>query len=113
MIKSIFVYGTLKKKYHNNRLLGNSTFVGEGTVKGTLHVTGLPYLRPGNTHVHGEIYEVNEQTLGTLDSLEGHPNWYKRTPMLAWLNTGDIIAVEAYVYQRELSPDSIRESGRF
>jgi gamma-glutamylcyclotransferase (GGCT)/AIG2-like uncharacterized protein YtfP len=35
-------------------------------------------INKGNTSIRGEIYEVDDNTLRTLDSLEGHPNYYVR-----------------------------------
>lgn len=82
----VFVYGTLKTGFGNNRLLSNGVFVGKA-------VTVLPFVMrntggfpvvfrdrsPSPSHnIEGEVYEVNDETLRRLDSLEGHPDWYVR-----------------------------------
>ena len=53
--------------------------------------------------VHGEIYEVDGNVLSSLDELEGHPTWYKRTPCeiittekAAGIEAGDVISCLAY-----------------
>ena len=83
MVK-VFVYGTLKRGYGNNRLLSSSKFISEAVTKDNyvLRNCGFPYLildkgeeaRP----VLGEIYEVDKETLQSLDWLEGVPNHYQR-----------------------------------
>jgi len=55
-LTNIFVYGTLKSGHGNHdRFFGKRQPDYVGTVKGTLHVSGLPYLRPGYNDVHGEV----------------------------------------------------------
>ncbi len=80
----VAVYGTLKKNqsnYHN--YLSRSTSIGSGTTKDKypLVIKGLPYLieNKGVGHnVDVDIFKVSGSTLAKLDSLEGHPNWYRR-----------------------------------
>lgn len=92
---NVFVYGTLMRGYHNHELLNSSDFVGYATtfdehlmflnteysipyvVKGTderLNKDSRNYL----THIHGEVYRVDERTLRFLDRLEGTPTYYFR-----------------------------------
>jgi gamma-glutamylcyclotransferase (GGCT)/AIG2-like uncharacterized protein YtfP len=40
----------------------------------------FPYVRKGESKISGEVYEVSAETLNALDELEGHPNFYVRTP---------------------------------
>jgi len=78
----IFVYGTLKRGFGNNRLLSGSKFVGEARTEGkfALYESGIPFVIEDEqvSQVSGEVYEVDEKTLSRLDRLEGHPNWYCR-----------------------------------
>lgn len=85
----VFVYGTLKEGHGNHEYLlaGNP-----GVQKlGRCYVTGdfdmysngaFPIVTMGDsdrqTHIVGEVYEVDEDTLDALDALEGHPDWYCR-----------------------------------
>ncbi|MGH7295035.1 MAG: gamma-glutamylcyclotransferase family protein [Polyangiaceae bacterium] len=38
-------------------------------------------LDDGATSVTGELYDVDERTLGAVDRLEGHPHFYRRAPV--------------------------------
>lgn len=87
-MKKIFaVYGTLKRKYSNNRYLGNAKFLGEYKTepKYTLFDGGFPIVeRGGNTSVHIELFETdspaaihNVNSLEGCTGVKGHPdNWY-------------------------------------
>lgn len=87
----LFVYGTLRKGYWNNRRLTGANFLGQA-------ITLKPYILwnggfPIATHnqrvadlkgvkmlpVAGELYEVDETHIRSCDQLEGHPDWYNRT----------------------------------
>ena len=80
----VAVYGTLKKYYSNYwNYLTASSFLGSGQTqdKYPLIVKGLPYLinKKGTGHnVSVDVFRVTDNVLKDLDSLEGHPIWYKR-----------------------------------
>lgn len=82
----VFVYGTLKQGHGNHRLLAQSKFLGRCVVKDKhrlVSLGGFPGLvaTPGDDEerpVSGEVYQVNEETLLSLDFLEGHPRFYER-----------------------------------
>ena len=79
----VAVYGTLKKGFGNNTLLKGSTYVGKGETKNKypMVASGIPYLieeEGKGFNVDVELYAVSKSTLESLDSLEGHPNWYRR-----------------------------------
>lgn len=74
----VFVYGTLKRGFHNHRLLAGTKYIGTDFIRGTLINFGLPGVIAGERAVEGEIYEVDDATLARLDLLEGHPNFYER-----------------------------------
>jgi len=80
---NVFVYGTLKRGHGNNGLLVdyNAVFVGEAvTVQPYLMLyAGIPYvveyLPYGSIEPHpvqGEVYQVSDECLSRLDSLEGY-----------------------------------------
>lgn len=79
----VFVYGTLKSGYGNNRLLLTSKFIGNCRTTSPWMLDadgGIPFLhkiRDGK-HVIGELWEVDDQTFANLDRLEGHPTFYER-----------------------------------
>jgi len=81
----MFVYGTLKRAHHNNRLLTTAEFLGDALTCDSygMERTGSPrvyrnapaeYAAP----IAGELYKVDDLTLTWLDQLEGHPDWYCR-----------------------------------
>jgi gamma-glutamylaminecyclotransferase len=84
----VFVYGTLKQGEANHRLItnGNGRFLGPATVVGNYAMRDLGWypgvVRLGAGHsgtIHGEVYEVDNELLATLDILEGHPTYYQRS----------------------------------
>lgn len=105
------VYGTLKRGHGNHdHFMTNYTFLGEDTIKGDLFVHGLPYAKPGDGIIHVEVYEVPHTALPGLDSFEGHPNLYKRTPVM--LNRMGVEAM-VYMYQGNVTGAKKRENGVF
>lgn len=103
-MKRVFVYGTLKKGHGNNRVLGNSTFLGEAITcaDGFFMYTngGFPYvLRNGSFFIKGELYEVtSDEVLRGLDRLEGYPSHYDRILITAKLvDSKDCLECEVYV----------------
>ncbi len=82
-INKVFVYGTLKKGYHNHiRLLSTSTFLGDFLTSpkyNMISLGGFPgVLKYGKTSILGEVYEVDDGTFYQLDCLEGYPRMYTR-----------------------------------
>jgi len=81
----VFVYGSLKNGRGNHRLLAQSKFLGRCYIEGKfrlLSLGGYPGLvassKVSDGRIVGEVYQVNEDTLQTLDWLEGHPRYYER-----------------------------------
>ena len=73
----VFVYGTLRKGFGNHSLLYNANFVGKATIKAAMYSMGyVPYVSlqtyEENDLVHGEVYEIDKDTLKRLDRLEGY-----------------------------------------
>ena len=102
----VFCYGSLMRGFGNNSILENSPLVGEAMSEGRftmLHLGGFPgIVAKGTTTIHGEVFEVDDNTLSRLDRLEGHPSFYCRTPMKVLLNpegdgVGEWIDVEGYL----------------
>ncbi len=104
MEQLVFVYGTLKKGYINHRLLVSSELLGRGrTVKEyAMYSMGVPIVVKDEqvSPIIGELYKVDETTLVYLDSLEGHPDWYRREEVDVLLDTdGDRQRIEkAWLY---------------
>lgn len=101
----LLTYGTLQRGHGNNRLLEKATYLGDAVVSGFRlcysHGRGsFPYAIPSiaTEKVKGEVWDLGEDqgSLNRIDSLEGHPNWYLRTPV----KTEDGQDVELYVMNR-------------
>jgi len=62
--------------------MGNARFVAYATTKGKMFSSGgFPMVVADDDErsiIHGEIYDVDDDTLRHLDRLEGHPDWYCR-----------------------------------
>lgn len=76
MKTNIFVYGTLRQSFGNHHLLNHARFVGHAKTesKYVMHASGhIPFVSQSQAiaQIVGEVYEVDAQTLATLDRLEG------------------------------------------
>ena len=112
----VAVYGSLRKKQSNYEYhLSNSTYKGTFTTEPEYTMHSLSYYPGlklnGNTSIVMEVYEVDEETLKTLNRLEGYYPGEKSTFY-------DRIEIDTpwgkaftYIYVNELSKDSIVESG--
>ena len=112
MIHRVFVYGTLKRGFPNAAPLNDQTYLGHHrtTIAFPLVVAGRwfsPVLvdEPGTGHpVEGELYEVDDTTLATLDRIEGvGSSWgYDRVTIeIEPLGEGTPTTAEAYLKRRE------------
>lgn len=83
----VFVYGSLKRGYALHHLLETATFTGCSTTVPRYRIYDLgsyPGLidAPDGLAIHGEVYEVTEDTLRILDDAEGvSDGWYARRPI--------------------------------
>lgn len=97
----IWVYGSLKRDHGNGRLLKTSRFLGTAISEPEftlLNLGSFPgIVREGTTAIHGEVYEVDDETLQRLDRLEGHPSFYERQHVAVTLDDGSTAQVEGYV----------------
>ncbi len=105
---NVFVYGTLKKGYGNNRLLANSLFCGKAITNEEYLMLNLGYfpgvrkndplaLKPFIGNVAGELYQVDAPTLESLDRLEGNGHFYNREIVITLLPENDA-PVRAWMY---------------
>jgi len=76
----VFVYGTLKKGFHNHRLLEGCEFIGTRSVSGftLIDLGAFPGMVASPGEVTGEVYEIDDETLARLDQLESEGSFYKR-----------------------------------
>jgi len=117
----VFVYGTLMEGYSNNRLLqnGNARLISTAITQTSfvmlasgLH--GIPFVadvkedevgHPSQdwlsnaSQIHGEVWQCDDDTLRTLDRLEGHPNWYKRERVkVDFISNQNLKPFEVWIY---------------
>jgi gamma-glutamylaminecyclotransferase len=101
----VFVYGTLKRGYWNHDLLSSAPFVGEavsvddfrmGNV-GSFPEIQLAEIGDQAGRVTGEIYDVDERTLQSLDRLEANGRMYEREELEFEVN-GDVVIAWAYLW---------------
>ena len=97
----VFVYGSLRKGFWNyESYLKNSKFIGKGRTKEkyAMYADIIPYVVENEkiSHIVGEVYEVDEETLKRIDCLEGHPDYYRRKKVPIILDSGE--EVEAWIY---------------
>ena len=83
MNKKVFVYGTLKKGGALHGHLENAKFVKEEELSGfeMFNVGWFPAIvKTDNkdSKVKGEVYEVDDNLMSTLDMVEGYPDLYQK-----------------------------------
>ncbi|GFO30363.1 gamma-glutamylaminecyclotransferase [Plakobranchus ocellatus] len=115
----VFVYGTLKTKQRNHDIMtnpetGSSKYLGVADtvlkypmiVYAELSVPFLLLLQGHGEYVEGELYEVDDAKLRSLDELEDHPNFYQRLPVQIKIRTenleaeGNVLECWAYFMTR-------------
>lgn len=106
----VFVYGSLKRGFTNHRVIGyDARFIATTcTVSRKFKMVSLgpfPAVYPnGKWAIEGELYEVDDITLESLDLLESNGYLYEREEVL--LETGDIAWM--YVLCPWFSPQGIK-----
>ena len=103
MTYTVFVYGSLKRGFHNHCFLEDAKFLGEAGSQGRFVMWsgfGFPYLATMATGcpVAGELYQV--ESLRRLDALEGHPHHYRREKQIFFK---DGVRVSAWIYLAPLT----------
>lgn len=107
MTNYVFVYGTLKSDEVNSNLMSSARLIGCGSTVDAfiLKQEMFPSLykkgRFSNIEpsiVTGELYEVPESLLNTLDHFEGHPDFYKREIILVRCNEKNY---NAFIYFKQ------------
>lgn len=115
----LFVYGTLRQQFGNHHYLSNAIFLGKATteLKYVMHASSsIPFVSQSMavSHIVGEVYEVDDNTLANLDRLEGckviaqEPlqcdanSWYTREQVpVRWADGGNYQIVWMYFNEHE------------
>jgi gamma-glutamylaminecyclotransferase len=112
----LFVYGSLKRGYHNHPLLINSIYHGKGNTfydnYAMYSFGGYPVVIHKNqgTQIRGEIYECTLETIFRINRLEGHPTFYKGSiQRIQTKKPNEILRCLMYIYQDDkdtLNPEN-------
>jgi gamma-glutamylcyclotransferase (GGCT)/AIG2-like uncharacterized protein YtfP len=100
----LFAYGTLRQSESNHNILINHATYQE-TCKTTekyimftqkqryfpfiIPVSFWPEMAHYATHITGDLYDVTEEGIQSCDEIEGHPDWYCRTPIFLETSEGE------------------------
>jgi len=110
----VFVYGTLKKGFHNHFLIEQSILLStEAATRDPYHLSignfCIPYLQEAPGHpILGELYLVDDNTLNKLDELEKVPSHYLRK-LITLENEND----PAWIYVKtKLDPELLQQPSR-
>lgn len=106
----VFVYGTLLRGMSRAHAMDEARFLGLGEIAGCLYDLGsYPGLVEGKGRIMGELYDVDEVTLESLDRIEGFKtdepafSLYIRTLRQAtFFNDGRNETVSVYLYNGEI-----------
>lgn len=120
----IFVYGTLKRGYYNERFIPNETIskMWYGGTNASLYtIKGASYpalidVNSGNL-VMGELYEIKDEFLDDVidacDHLEGHPYFYRREIIDVIDENGEKHKAYTYIFVQKHLVDKLIRSGIF
>lgn len=94
----VFVYGTLLKNERNHYLLETSKYIDEGYIDGyyMYNLGTYPGISKGKGKVYGQIYEVDDETLSSLDYLEAVGYLYDKIKVNVICNEN---IYQAYAYE--------------
>ena len=106
--RKIIVYGTLKQGFSNSLDKFDGTKIKNIVLTGWDMYTNswYPQVVPGNGSIKAELWEVPEYSMEDLDSYEGHPTLFKRTPI-------EGLDAEMYVYQGSVKNYTRLQNGVF
>lgn len=107
MSQQVFVYGTLMKGFSLHDRLRNGTYLGKAMLEGyemyAIAGGGYAAIVPGQGTVCGEVYEVDESTLYTLDLVEGEGYLFKKEWETVVMEDGRKTRLWVYVYLRPVT----------
>lgn len=111
----VFIYGTLKSGFRNNDkiLFLKGKKLGQCKTVDKMNLfdigDGFPYLQKAinkGEYVIGELWELPEDSISTLDDFEGVPFLYKRSKINIVFND-EIIEVSTYLKSKYIDEDEI------
>ena len=97
----VFVYGTLMQgRSNHDYYLGGKEMIDDATLDGfdMYDIGSFPGIVPGDGVVKGELYEVSEKELASLDYLEGEGSLYIRRCVPVTTRSGKTVLAQVYIY---------------
>lgn len=120
-MKTVLVYGTLRKGFGNNTYMNNCEFISKGLTKEKYKLTanGIPFVSKSEpiSNITIEAYKVPESQMPFIDRLEGYDpgdhegSWYKRSKTKAVLENGE--EIEGYLYFNDSEGSTLIKSGNY
>jgi gamma-glutamylaminecyclotransferase len=107
-MKTLFVYGTLKRGLSNHHFLAGQSYIGDArTAPGyaLYELSGYPGMVPEPWNpdgVTGEVWSVDDACLAHLDELEGTEQGLYRRELVPLVAPFADVPVEAYLYSESL-----------
>ncbi len=125
----LFVYGTLMTGMKNHSKISHLKFIENGITRDKFYMASLtcssyPIISNEKinfqqqlSEIKGEIYEIDEKTLKSLDDFEGHPEYYTRKLINIIMESTDEfeLSVDAFCYimSNQKSLNDIRKFFRY
>jgi len=107
-MRNVAVYGSLRKGLGNHRVLGESKMIGTQWIPDyeMFSLGSYPGIRSGDSHILVEVYEVDDDTLQRLDTLEGYhgsnaDNFYDREEVSTDYGTALIYTLQGHRYKSQ------------
>lgn len=103
--RNVFVYGTLMNGETNHHYLENSKFSGMATIEGyeMYSMGGYPAIIDGDGIIIGELYQVPNIDIPSIDMLEGEGSLYIKRCETVTDSNGKSSFAFIYVYNRDCS----------
>jgi gamma-glutamylcyclotransferase (GGCT)/AIG2-like uncharacterized protein YtfP len=116
-MKLLFAYGSLKKGFGNHPLLSDSKLLGEDVLDlGYSMISFGPYpglVSGGGYPIHGEIYEVSDDTFNRVEMLEGSPTFYRPVEVETKFGTATIYVLNEETRSYRVSEETLVRSGNW
>ncbi len=121
MSTKIFVYGTLLKGMERAVVLKESLYLGPAMAQANLYDMGAyPGIKQGSGIIVGELYNISEDVLNTLDQIEGYfpadlssSLFIRKTILVKNLANGHEIEALTYFYNHEPNESMLISHGDY
>jgi gamma-glutamylaminecyclotransferase len=117
-MQKVFVYGTLMTGFENHIYMSKSRLLGKAMTMKKFYMTArfIPFVsdveNEKSNYIIGEVYEVDSQSLNSIDRLEGHPDFYKRKEIDVRLDDGSTMKCWMYFSEGDEGHTEV-ESGNY